>query len=166
MCTDSMLPDEQAVIESTMAGLTHAAGGVSVVWGVGSLESEKSISPVKAVLDDEIVGMVRRFVRGVRTDDESLAELLIRQVGIAGEFLSSEHTLVNFRSELHEPKLLCRVPRQRWADGGAKRLSERALERAESLLAADRPPLLDEATTRELLKIEDHYRAALVALAR
>ena len=34
-------PDEQAAAETMMAALVHARAPVSVVWGVGSLESEK-----------------------------------------------------------------------------------------------------------------------------
>ena len=42
--------------------MTHAQARVSAVWGVGSAESEKTISPVQAVIDNEIIGMVKRFL--------------------------------------------------------------------------------------------------------
>ncbi len=157
MCTDAMLPDEQAAAETMMAALAHAAAGVNVVWGVGSLESEKSISPAKAVIDDEIVGLVRRYLRGVEVNDETLAEGVIRDIGIAGEFLGSEHTLAHFRGEFYEPRLLCRVNRDRWETLGRRTLAERARERAAAVLAAERPPLLDASVAAELRRIERHY---------
>jgi len=33
-----------------------------VIWGVGSTESEKTISPVQAVIDNEIVGMAKKYL--------------------------------------------------------------------------------------------------------
>jgi trimethylamine--corrinoid protein Co-methyltransferase len=161
MCTDAMIPDEQAAAESMLAAVTHAAAGVNVIWGVGQLESEKTISPAKAVMDDEIVAIARRFVRGVEVNDETLAEELVRQVGIAGQFLDSEHTLDRFRGELHQPRLLCRVPRDRWKSEGSRSFARRAAERAGELLAASRPPLLNPAVSGELARIEAHYLKAI-----
>ncbi|MFW6158548.1 MAG: trimethylamine methyltransferase family protein, partial [Planctomycetota bacterium] len=48
MCTEAMIPDEQAALETLFGALTHARANVNVVWGVGQLESEKTISPPKA----------------------------------------------------------------------------------------------------------------------
>ncbi len=157
MCSDAMSPDGQAAAETMMAALAHSGAGVNVVWGVGSLESEKAISPVKAVIDDEIVGMVRRFVRGVEVSDQTLAEPLVRRVGIGGEFLGSDHTMEHFRDEFHEPAILCRVTRQNWEEQGRPDLADRARARAETILSADRRPLLDEPAAAELRRIESHY---------
>lgn len=158
MCTDALIPDEQATMETTFAALVHARAGVNIIWGVGSLESEKTLSPVKAVLDREIIGLVRRYLRGIEVSDNTLAEDVICDVGIAGDFLGTEHTLVHFRSELYEPQMLNRARRERWAAEGAKRLAERASDQAAHLLAAERPPLLDDAVVRELCRIETCYR--------
>jgi len=157
MCTEAMLPDEQAVIETTMGALTHARARVNVVWGVGQLESEKTLSPAKAVIDNELIGMVRRFERGIEVSDDTLAADVTRQVGIAGSFLGTDHTFDHFRTELHEPSLLCRVDRDNWENKGAKRLSQVAAEKARELLDADRPPLLDPDVLAELKRIEAHY---------
>ena len=137
MCTDAMTPDAQAAAETMMAALAHSAGGVGLIWGVGQIESQKTLSPVKAVIDDEIVGMARRFARG------------------------SEHTMNHFQGEFYEPKLLCRVSREQWDAAGRRDLADRARERAVSILAADRPPLLDEAATGELRRIEQAYLSQL-----
>ena len=83
--------------------MTHAQARVSAVWGVGSVESEKTLSPVQAVIDNEIIGMVKRYLAGFIVDDESIALDEIRKVGISGEFMSSEHTLAHFRGAIFEP---------------------------------------------------------------
>jgi trimethylamine--corrinoid protein Co-methyltransferase len=125
------------------------------------LESEKAISPVKALIDDEIVGMVRRYLAGVPTGEDELAEELARRVGIAGEFLGSEHTLARYRGEFYEPGLLCRVRRDAWEQQGRRTLTRVARERAEAILAGEREPLLDSAAEAELARIESHYLGKL-----
>ncbi len=158
MCTDALVPDEQAALETTLAALVHARAGVSIIWGVGSLESEKTLSPVKAVLDHEVIGAVGRCLRGIEVTDDTLAEGVIRDVGVAGDFLATAHTLDHFRGELREPRILNRARRERWASDGSKRAAERARDEAAAVLAAERPPLLDDAIARELRRIETHYR--------
>jgi trimethylamine--corrinoid protein Co-methyltransferase len=138
-----------------LAAFTHAQTRVSVVWGVGSTESEKTISPVQAVIDNEIIGMVKKYLSGFRVDDSSLALDEIRRVGIAGEFLSSDHTLTHFRGAFFEPKILIRAQRSPASENES--LIRRAEKTVEHLLASDREPILDEGAERELMKIEKKY---------
>jgi len=157
MCTEAMQPDDQAAAETMMAALVHTAARVSIIWGVGQLESEKTISPVKAVMDNETIGMVRRYLRGIEVNPETLAEDVSREAGIAGDFLATDHTFEHFRTEFYEPGLLCRVSREKWAADGSKTMADRAREKAALILAAEREPLLDDAELAELKRIEARY---------
>ena len=49
--------------------------------------------------------MAFRAVRGIEVNDDLLAVDIIDQVGIAGEFISHDHTLENFRKNLWLPDL-------------------------------------------------------------
>ena len=155
MCSDSLLYDGQNALEKMMGALTHAQARVSVVWGVGSMESEKTISPVQAVIDDEIIGMAKKYLSGFRVDEPSLALEEIRKAGISGEFLSSDHTLTHFRGAFFEPKILTRA--QRSAASENESLVLKAEKVVERILASDREPILDENAERELMKIEKRY---------
>jgi trimethylamine--corrinoid protein Co-methyltransferase len=62
--TESMCVDGQAALEKAIGFLTHLQSGVGLVWGVGQLESEMTLSPAQAVIDNEILGYVRRYLRG------------------------------------------------------------------------------------------------------
>ncbi len=157
MCTEAMVPDEQAMIESTFGALTHAQAGVNVVWGVGQLDSEKTISPAKALMDNEVIGMMRRYLRGIEVNPDTLAEEVVREVGIAGHFMGAMHTFEHFRTEFYEPKLLNRVSRDNWAGKGSRTLSEVAAEAARKILTAERQPLLDADKLAELQRIEAAY---------
>ncbi|UCF98995.1 MAG: trimethylamine methyltransferase family protein [Spirochaetaceae bacterium] len=155
MCTDSLHYDAQNALEKMLAAVTHTQAGVSTIWGVGQVESEKTISPVQAVIDDEIIAAVRRYLRGFSTDEESLAVEEVRRVGICGSFLDSDHTFAHFRGEVFLPELLVRA--QRMSAGERADLVSRAEDRVDAILTAGHKPVLDEASERELLSIEKRY---------
>jgi trimethylamine:corrinoid methyltransferase-like protein len=155
MCSDSLYYDGQNSLEKTLADLTHAPARVSVVWGVGSLESEKTLSPVQALLDNEIIAMVRRFLAGFGTDEDSIALQEVRRVGISGGFLNSEHTFAHFRGAIFEPKLLVR--KQRTSAEEDENIVARAERAVEKILFSEREPILEEKVERELMRIEKRY---------
>jgi len=164
MCTDSLDYDAQNALEKTLAAVAHVQAGVSTIWGIGQAESEKTISPVQAVIDDEIAGMVRHTARGFPVDTESLALEEVRRAGICGSFLDSEHTFAHFRDVLFMPRLLVRAQRMSAPEGST--LRERAEARVEEILGSDgngggngggREPALSPEQERELLAIEERY---------
>jgi trimethylamine--corrinoid protein Co-methyltransferase len=99
------------------------------------LESELTISPGQAVIDNEMIEYAKRYHRGIEVSEEQLALDVTRSVGIAGSFLDHEHTLKHFRDELFEPSLLFRKRRSDWNAEGMKRLDERAEVIADDLMA-------------------------------
>lgn len=133
--TESMNADAQAGLEKAMGYFTHMQNGVNVIWGAGQLESEMTLSPAQAVIDNDIIGYTKRLLRGVEVTDASLAIDLIRKTGISGSFLETDHTMENFRSEIWEPSILCRNKREVWAAGGHQDLAEAAERQAEQLIA-------------------------------
>jgi len=151
--TEALLPDAQAAIEKSIGWLTHLSSGVNLVWGVGQLESELTVSPAMAVIDQEILSFVARYRRGIDVSETTLAVDVTRDVGIAGEFLSHDHTLDHFREELFEPAILWRGKRADWDAEGAQTLTDRAEARATELMAAQAEPILTEDQRRELGKI-------------
>ena len=160
--TESMEPDAQAALEKMCGFLTHLQSGVSNIWGVGQLESELTFSPAQAVIDNEIIGYVKRFLRGVAATKESLALDVIREVGISGSFLEHPHTFENFRTEFFMPSLLCRIKRDPWKASGGRRLDEGAEESASSLINKPVDNNLTAEQVSELRKITENFMARLV----
>jgi trimethylamine---corrinoid protein Co-methyltransferase len=155
--TESMVADSQAALEKAMGFLSHLHSQVSLIWGVGQLESELSWSPAQAVIDDEAIRYARRLLAGVCVSTESLALDVVRQVGIAGEFLSHPHTLEHFRRELFEPAVLFRGRREAWHQAGSRSLAQVAEERADALVAAAAPDALSDAEGAEMGRIETAF---------
>jgi trimethylamine--corrinoid protein Co-methyltransferase len=157
MSTESMLADSQSAVEKTMAAITHAASGVGIIWGAGTLESELSISFAQLVIDDEIIGQVKRLLRGIEVNEGTIAEELIASVGPCGNFLATEHTMLHFRNEIHESRLFCRTNRENWEKQGSIPLTQKADMSARELIARAVPPALHDEEIMELEKIEKKF---------
>ena len=118
------------------------------------------MSYTNRIIDNEIIGMVRRTLRGFPVDEDTLCVDEIQNVGIEGSFLATDHTLTHFRTSLYMPKLLVRE--QRASAGHSAYLVARAENEVEQLLNGPREPMLDEYTERELLRIEKMYSIHVV----
>jgi trimethylamine---corrinoid protein Co-methyltransferase len=155
--TEALCVDAQAACETMFGIFTHARAGVNLIWGIGQLESEISISPAKLVVDNEMISYAKRFLRGFAVNDETLALDVIRQVGICGSFLDTDHTLMNFREHLYHPRILCRDRRANWRAAGAMSLTQVALEKADEIIAAPAEPIIDEQQLKALMEIERKF---------
>ncbi len=155
--TESMCVDSQAALEKSIGFLTHLQQGVNVIWGAGQLESELTVSPAQAVIDNEIISYVKRILNGVKVTEDSLAVDLIREIGISGEFLSSEHTLLNFSAEFFEPSILFRKKRSDWEKSGSKSLHQVAELVAEKIISEPRAKIISDEQSIQLQKIEDFF---------
>ena len=151
--TESVFEDEQAALETMFGLVTHAQEGVSLVWGLGQLESEMTLSLAQLVIDDEMVAYVRRFRRGFVVDDAALALDVVREVGIAGSYLDVEHTLEHHRRELFSPRVLNRRARS----ACPRPLPEVAAARARELLAGEAAPALADDEREALLAVERSF---------
>jgi trimethylamine--corrinoid protein Co-methyltransferase len=159
--TEAMIPDEQAGIEKTCGFLTHMQERISMIWGVGQLESEMTVSPAQAVLDNEIIEFIRRYLRGVQVDQEALALDVIRNVGISGSFLENEHTIDHFRRELFMPNILFRKRRSDWEQAGSLRVDQTAEKQAQLLMNQEPRSGLSREQTAELDSLTNQYLESL-----
>jgi trimethylamine---corrinoid protein Co-methyltransferase len=154
--TDSVHEDEQAAAEKMFGFATHSAAGVGLIWGLGQLESQMTLSLAQLVIDDELVSYLRRFRRGFEVSGEELALELIRETGIGGSYLESDHTLTRHRDALFRTTLLNRRVR---ANADAP-LPEVARRRALAILEQDVEPKIGEVESAELRRIEEHFQRA------
>jgi trimethylamine--corrinoid protein Co-methyltransferase len=151
--TDAKLPDTQAGYESMMVMLATALSGTDfVLHGAGILESYLTMSYEKLVVDDEILGLVRRILRGFEVNPETLAGDLICEIGPGHHFLDTDHTLEHYLTEARQPALSDRWGYPEWSNQGSLSLEQRATEKWKKLLAEFEPPALDAKVDEELQK--------------
>ena len=102
--------DVQSLAERALIGETVALAGADILGGVGQLECATVFSPVQAVLDNELGGMLRKMIRVPGIDDEALNWPEVSAMRGGGHFLDSGHTLKYCR-EQYRPRVFLRENR-------------------------------------------------------
>jgi trimethylamine---corrinoid protein Co-methyltransferase len=147
----SKLNDAQAGYESNM--LMHAAilSGANYIWHVaGWTEAGLCASYSKFVTDAEQLAGWYKYAAGPSFADFTEAMEAVREVGPAGHFLGTKHTLEHFESAFFMPTLMDFNSFEQWSAEGAKDHDTRGRERARAMLAAYEEPKLDEAVAEGL----------------
>ena len=106
------------------------------------------------VLGDEVVGMAKRFIRGIEVTPDTLARDVIQKVGPGGNFLQEEHTFRHFRKELWVPTLMSRQPYGIWQQEGSKDMGVRVQEKVKNILDTHKIPPLPDRTLSALEKLK------------
>ena len=134
--TDSNIIDAQSGYESSITNLLCALAGANFIHdAAGLMEFALTMSYEKLVIDNEILGMIMRAVKGIEVNDETLAFDVMKKVGPGGHFVSSKHTRNHMRQEHYMPTLSSREFRERWEEQGSKDTFMRAREQVEEILA-------------------------------
>lgn len=136
--SDSKLPDEQAAAEAALTLLTETLSGANLVHDVGYLASGMTASLSHLVVCDEIIGWIKRFTQEVEVSDDTLALDLIDEIGAGDQYLATPHTTTHFREDWY-PKLFDRKNIDGWKAAGSLSLGERAVNKAQHLLAGHQP---------------------------
>lgn len=137
--TDAKLPDAQAGWEKAMTVLLGAMGGSNYMHhSAGMLESMLTVAPEQFVIDDEIIGMACKVLKGIQVDADHLALDVIDTVGPGGNFMMSPHTMQYMRREYFQGNGVSdRKSRHQWDQGGSRDARERAKEIVRKILAAE-----------------------------
>ena len=153
--TDSKIVDEQAAVESTFSCVMNALAGLNMVHDSGYMETGMCGSIDMVVLTDEILNMVKRVLRGVEVNSDTLAVDVINAVGPGGNFITEDHTLRFFRDETTHMKMMDRSNYLHWKQNGGLTLGNRINARSREILEHHVPPKLEEAKLREIKEIRN-----------
>lgn len=161
--TDAKLSDSQMGMELAFSLLHAGLGGINVINGCGQLESGKTGSLEMIVMSDEVMGMVKRILRGIEVNEERLARGVVDRVSPGGHYLGEDHTMKFFRKEFWWPTLMSRNRFKDWEALGSKSLGQRVHEKTETILSTHTVEQLPEATLARLKEILDKAEARKAA---
>jgi trimethylamine--corrinoid protein Co-methyltransferase len=103
----------QAAYESAMSNLLVAMSGANYIHdAAGLMEFDLTVSYEKLVMDDEILGMCQRVLRGIEVNDDTLAVDLMIEKGPGENFMAERHTVRHMREEFFFPGLANRDKRE------------------------------------------------------
>ncbi|MDF2569409.1 MAG: mtgB 3 [Sporomusa sp.] len=148
--SDAKIVDAQAGYESMMTLMAASVTGINfVLHTAGILQYFMAMSYEKFIVDDEIAGMILRYLKGIEFSEDKFAFDVIAKVGPGGHFLTQKHTRQNHAKELRRATLSDRLSYDGW---GKERLdtNQRAERKWKAMLAEFQAPVLDSDVNQAL----------------
>jgi len=160
--TSARTMDAQSAYERLANALLPALGGVDMLSGVASVESVLTGALDIAVIDNELIGLLRHVARGCPVNPETLAfEVMEEVITRDGVFLGERHTVEQIREgTIWLPMIGDRASS---ADSMGEGVMTRARARAREILSTHRVHPLPDDVSRQLDQIMERAWRELVA---
>jgi len=146
----SKMVDQQAALEAALTLITSTLAGAQLIHDVGYMDSGTTTSLNQVVICHEMIAWLKRYMKGLTIDQETLALDLIHEVGTDGSHLTTSHTLEHFREDEY-PELRDHHRYEEWMAQGGTSLEDRAREKVNQILAEHQTPPLDPAVHEKLM---------------
>ncbi|MDD5598430.1 MAG: trimethylamine methyltransferase family protein, partial [Victivallaceae bacterium] len=152
---DAPCPSLEAGFQNAMNVFTGLLAGNRHMGAMGVIcQTTSVISSLQLILDNECVGMVKRFMRNFEINEETIAFDVVKEVGPGGNFLEQMHTAEHFRNEHWQPSLFNRKTYHGWLQSGGMTDLDKARDIYYEIMKKDDPePKIDEASEKELMRI-------------
>lgn len=157
-CSDAKSCDGQQAAETAQNLLFAALSGGNLIHDCGYLESAQCSSLQALVIVDELIGQVKRLVRGIEVNEDTLALDVIAAAGPGGNFMKQRHTTRHYRSEWFFPGLIDRRRFQEWDKEGRLDLAARAQRRLLEILDGHAAGALDHSTRQRVHAIVERLQ--------
>lgn len=156
--SDSKMMDSQAAYESSITlMMAQMAGGNFILHSAGIIDTYNTTSFEKLIVDNEIIGYIKRINQGVAVNEDTLAYDVIKEVGPQGQFLTHEHTFNHFKTEFYRPTLSNRQNIEQWKADGSLPIEKVANAKWKQLLADYKEPALPADVEADLKKYVDEH---------
>jgi trimethylamine--corrinoid protein Co-methyltransferase len=160
--TASKVPDAQAAYESASTLIPTLMGGVNfVLHAAGWLEGGLSVGYEKFVIDEDQLGMLATFARGLDLSENAQAMDAFREQEPGVHFLGASHTLANFEQAFYRSTIADNSSFEQWSDEGGLDAAQRANAIWKQRLADYEAPPIDDAVDEELRAFVARRKAEL-----
>ena len=159
--SDAKASNLQAGSEGMLTGLACALAGADSMLAFGLLDGAETVSLAKVIMDCDVVGMIKRFVRDDPVDESTALTGDIETVGVGGHFLGLKSTRRLSRlGELWRPRVFQREP---FAACAGSSLAADAAGQAQEILASHTVPPLADDVVAEIDRVIDRYARSVGA---
>jgi len=155
LSSDAKQLDAQAGFEKAITAVPLLLEGASIIYGVGATDAGSTISYVQMVLDDELIGGLRRMMQGITPHNLDEEVTLIKESTPRGNFLKAKHTRRTFR-EHWQPGILSRDAYEGWQAKG-ETIEGICRRKVMDILAEHRPPPLPPKVEAEMERVVRRY---------
>ncbi|CAH2213806.1 trimethylamine methyltransferase family protein [Tepidibacter aestuarii] len=143
--------DYQAGFETMQSYLLGALAGVHVgLENVGTLDNLMSMSLEKTVLDDEMVGRVKRILKGVDMNESDFSIKAIMDVDFSQSFLTHRSTIKNCRKPWR-PTVSDWEGYETWVKFGSPDIVSQANKKVRQILDSAPESMIDKELEKDML---------------
>jgi trimethylamine--corrinoid protein Co-methyltransferase len=161
--SDAKATNQQAGAEGMLTALSGALAGADSLLAFSLMDGAETVSLAKVMLDCDIVGALKRYLRDDPIDEARALVDDIVAVGIGGHFLARKSTRTLARAgELWQPRVWQREAFEHYA--GRPLVSE-AAERAHEIIASHEVSPLPDDVVRHIDEVIDAYARSVGAPA-
>lgn len=153
MLRDAKILDAQAGFETAMTGMSSALSA-DIMDGM-QFDMDMVVDFADFAFCDEAIAQLKRVVRDVIVNEETLAGEVIGQVSHSSNFLATEHTFNYFKQEIYEPRIFERRMWGAWEEDGALDMRNKMILMTRDILENKAGPVLDADMIKELEKIAE-----------
>ena len=151
LSSDAKEVDVQAGFEKAVTAFPLLAEGASIIYGVGAVDAGAAISFNQMVMDNELIGGLRRMMTGITLHDLDEEAALIKSNIPRGNFMKEKNTRRNYKRHW-QPELLNKEAYETWMKKSI-RVAEKSREKAKDILDSHQPPRLPIETESEIERI-------------
>ncbi len=156
--TDACVPGVQAGVEKALSVIFPILAGATGIGTLGHVENAVTFSYEQLVIDNEIVGYIKRMLQGFEVTEETIAFDVIKGVGIGGNYLMHPHTAASFRREFWLSELMERLPWEEWDAQEVRGFEAKAREQARKIIAEHHPEPLTREQVKEIDEIVEEAK--------
>ena len=151
LSTDAKDLDLQSGFEKALTAFPLLMEDASIIYGVGAVDAGAAISYDQMVMDNEMIGGLRRMTEGISLHDLTEEIALIEANIPRGNFMKEKHTRSHYKQHW-QPQILNREAYETWISHrqDIKSLSQ---AKAQDLLASHQPASLAADAESEIEKI-------------
>ena len=156
---NSKMPDYQCGYEKALMVFNAAVSGAHMQFLAGAVHGQLTHHPLMSILDNDLAGIVGRFLEGVEVSRDTLAVDLIDEIGpIPGQYLTTAHTRQWWRKEQYMPKVADALTYSEWQAAGKKGCLDHAKERLQEILTTHQPVPIPAAVEADIERIMNDAR--------
>jgi len=160
--TSSKLADGQSQQEGTMSLIMAVLAGANFInHATGWLEGGLCTGFEKTIIDADLCGKLIGFCEGLDLSENAQALEAIAEVGPGNHFLSSQHTLDNYRHAFYRSTTADANSFEQWQSEGSQDTMLRANRIWKDLLANYEQPPIDPAKLEELQDFVARRKASM-----
>jgi trimethylamine--corrinoid protein Co-methyltransferase len=159
--TDAKVLDAQAGFEYAMSLYNATLNGCNIIHDCGYLESGLTSSFESILFSDEIIGIIKHMLKPLSFNDETVPLEVMMKVGPGGNFLTEDHTHINFKKSMYFPRFFDRNNFENWEANGSEDILAALNENAKRIFADNQPEKVSEKIKSEIEDIVARHKPDL-----